>query len=172
MFGPFVTIPDQRAIWTSCIGSFSVIWVPKLLLTSARNWILWPKNSQIWPKTAFFGQISAFFVHLVLCPTKKQCKQGAQVVCLLCGYQNFCFLPLKLGILAKNRPNLAQKWHFWPISSQELAKYAFLGTFLASSFGALLVGGCGAGCISQDTYLLNGISGVNTKLLFCRTLPA
>ena len=70
MFGPFDTIPDQRAMQTSCLGSFSVIWVPKLLLTSARNWIFWPKNSQICPKTVIFGQISAFFAHLIPCPTK------------------------------------------------------------------------------------------------------
>ena len=47
--------------------------------------------------------------------------------------------------------NFGQKWHFWPISSQELAKYAFLRTILASSFGALLVGGCGARAVSRKT---------------------
>ena len=110
-------------------------------------------------------------------------------------YQNVCFLPLQLRILAKKRPNLAQKWHFWPhngifgplclmpdqksmqircpdrvsvtwISKLLLfpiniekwpktakfgPKYDFLGTFLASSFGALLVGGCGAWAVSRKT---------------------
>ena len=53
--------------------------------------------------------------------------------------------------------------NFGPKSAKFGPKIAFLAhfvpgigqiCFLASSFGALLVGGCGAGCISQDTYLL------------------
>ena len=31
----------------------------------------------------------------------------------LCGYQNFCFLPLKLGFLVQKWPKLAKYWHFW-----------------------------------------------------------
>ena len=33
IFGPFDLMPDQKTIQTSCPGGFSVIWVPKLLLT-------------------------------------------------------------------------------------------------------------------------------------------
>ena len=51
----------------------------------------WAKNGQIWPKTDIFGQISSFLAHFIQCPTKKQFEQVAQVVLLLCGYQNFTY---------------------------------------------------------------------------------
>ena len=138
MFGPFDTIPDQRAMQTSCLGSFSVIWVPKLLLTSARNWIFWPKNGQIWPKTDIFGQISAFFAHLVPYPTKNQCELGTQMGFLLRGYQNFCFLPQILGI-GQIRPRLAQKMCFLKHLSCQVI-WCSVGLWF----------GC-AGCILQET---------------------
>ena len=48
------------------------------------------------------------------------------------GYQNFPFLPQKLGFLAQKRPNLAQNMLSWAHIDR------------VGSFGALLVGGCGA----------------------------
>ena len=107
MFGPFDTIPDQRAMQTSCLGSFSVIWVPKLLLTSARNWIFWPKNGQIWPKTDIFGQISAFFAHLVPCPTKNNANKVPRWFVHYVGTKTFA-LSSKIRIFGPKRPNLAQ----------------------------------------------------------------
>ena len=47
----------------------------------------------------------------------------------------------KKRIFAQKRPNLARNWHFSPLLAH-----------LVPCWG--LVGGCGAGCISQDTYLL------------------
>ena len=32
-FGPFNPMPDLKTIRTSCLGGFSVMWIPKLLLT-------------------------------------------------------------------------------------------------------------------------------------------
>merc|ERR1712012_700402 len=57
---------------------FSVMLVPKLLLTPIKIKIFGPK-------TANFGPNIAIFAHFVQCPTKKQCEQGAQVGFLLCG---------------------------------------------------------------------------------------
>ena len=32
IFGPFDLMPDQKTMRTSCLGGFSIMWVPKLLL--------------------------------------------------------------------------------------------------------------------------------------------
>ena len=63
-----------------------------------------------------FGQILAFLVHLVPCPTNKM----PWWFLMLCGCQNFCFLLKKLGFWPKKRPNLAQNmlwchvgWWLW-----------------------------------------------------------
>ena len=54
--------------------------------------------------------------------------------------------PVKIGILAQKRPNFAQNWHFWSFWARpcRLLWFPVGGS----------VGGYGAGCISQDTYLL------------------
>ena len=80
IFGPFCFMPDQKTMRTKCLGSFSVMWVPKLLLSSVKIRIFCPKTTKFGPKLAFlviFGQILAFLAHLVSCPTKKQCEQDA-----------------------------------------------------------------------------------------------
>ena len=61
---------------------------------------------------------------------------------LICGYQNFCSLPTKLGCMAQKRP-------FLPQNMRSLAHISLVGTF-----GALLVGllvGCGAWAVSRKT---------------------
>ena len=110
----------------------AVIWVPKLWLPPVLISIFGPKTAKFGPKYTFvviFGQILAFLAHLVPCPTKKQCKQGAYVFFTLCGYQNFCFLLLKLGFFAQNDQILL-----------EIGIFGHFGPGLAGSFGALLVG--------------------------------
>ena len=81
-----------------------------------------------------FGQILAFFAHLMPYLNKQKCKQGAKVVFQLGGYQNF-------WIFAQIWP---KKCIFGHIRSN-------IGIFVG-----WLVGGFGARacCISQDTYLL------------------
>ena len=51
--------------------------------------------------------------------------------------------PVKKRIFAQKLPNLAQNWHFCPL----------LAHLVPCPVGGL-AGGCGAGCISQDAYLL------------------
>ena len=54
------------------------MWAAKLLLTRVKIRIFGPETSK-------FGKILAFLAHLLVpSPTKKQCKQGAQVVIPLC----------------------------------------------------------------------------------------
>ena len=50
---------------------------------------------------------------------------------------------------AKFGPKMAFLAHFVPGNSLKRPEYVFLGTCLASSFGALLVGGCGAWTVSR-----------------------
>ena len=52
---------------------------------------------------------------------------------------------------AKFGPKMAFLAHFITGNGQKRPKYVFLGTFLASSFGAFLVGGCGAWAVSRKT---------------------
>ena len=59
---------------------FSVMLVPKHLLTPIKIWIFGPKTAKFGPKYAFLvnlGQILPFFAHFVQFPTKNQCKLGA-----------------------------------------------------------------------------------------------
>ena len=43
IFGPFGPIPDRKTKRTSCVGGYSVTWVPKLLLPPKRIRIFGPK---------------------------------------------------------------------------------------------------------------------------------
>ena len=59
---------------------FSVMLVPKLLLTPIKIRIFGPKTAIFGPKFAvlvILGQILPYFAHFVQCPTKNQCEQGA-----------------------------------------------------------------------------------------------
>ena len=47
-------MPDQNTMQTRYIGCFSVMWVPKLLLSPVKIRIFFP-NHQIWPKIGIFG---------------------------------------------------------------------------------------------------------------------
>ena len=96
IFGPFRPMPDQKTIWTSYPGGFSVMWVPKLLLTPIRTRVFGPKPAKFGPKYAFLvilGQIMAFLIHLVLCPTIEIIRTRCVGGFLICGYQNFYLLP-------------------------------------------------------------------------------
>ena len=59
---------------------FSIMLVPKLLLTPKKIRLFGPKMAKFGPKSAFLvilGQILPFFAHFVQCPTKNQCELGA-----------------------------------------------------------------------------------------------
>ena len=68
------------------------------------------------------------------------------------GYQNFPFLPQKLGFLAQKRPNLAQNMLSWAHIDR------------VGSFGALLVGGCGARAVSRKTPIYFIVSTLNNNI--------
>ena len=107
------------------VGCFSVIWVPKLLLIPVKIRIFVPKTAKI----GIFGQILAFLVYLAPCPTKEQCKQEAQAVFSVTWVSKLLLPPIK---------------NYW-------ADFFPQGGGVAGSFGALLVGSCGARAESCKT---------------------
>ena len=46
-------MPDQKTMWTSCLGGFSVMWVTKLLISEVKKRIFCPKTTKFGPKLAF-----------------------------------------------------------------------------------------------------------------------
>ena len=48
-FGPFGPMPGQKPMQTRCLGGFSVMLVPKLLLTPKKSGFL-AQKLPIWPK--------------------------------------------------------------------------------------------------------------------------
>merc|ERR1711947_1710 len=80
IFCPFDLKPDQKNNADKLSRWFSVMLVPKLLLTPIKIRLFGPKMAKFGPKSAFLvilGQILPFFGHFVHCPSKKQCDQGA-----------------------------------------------------------------------------------------------
>ena len=57
IFGPFDHKPDQKKMRTSCLGGFSVMLVPKLLLSPVKKLGIFAKNDQILPEIDIFGHI-------------------------------------------------------------------------------------------------------------------
>ena len=64
-------LPDQKTMWTRCLGGFSVMWVTKLLFPPIRVRIFGPKKAKFTPNMHFghFGSNLGLFIHLVQCPT-------------------------------------------------------------------------------------------------------
>ena len=56
IFGPFDPIPDQKTMQTRCLGGLSIMWLPKLLLNSAKNRIFGPKAAQFCLKLTFLSK--------------------------------------------------------------------------------------------------------------------
>ena len=62
------------------------------------------QNWHLWPNVDIFGPLE-----LMADQKRTRCLGGFP----LSGYQNFCFLPYKLGFLTPKRPNFSQNMHFW-----------------------------------------------------------
>ena len=54
IFCTFCPMPDQKPMWTRCLGRFSVMWVTKLLISPVKKRIFCPKTTKFGPKLAFF----------------------------------------------------------------------------------------------------------------------
>ena len=89
LYGEFGAMPNQKTTRTMCLVGFPLCGYQNF--TFSRNiWDFWPKEGQILPKIGIFGpkyafldilgQILAYTIHLVICMTIKQCKEGASVV--------------------------------------------------------------------------------------------
>ena len=113
--------------------------VPKLLLTPIKIRILGPKTAKFGPKYAFFvilGQILAFLPILSHTRPKTNASKVPRWVFHLVGNKTFDF----------SSKNFAQNWLFCSF-------WAWPCWLIWCPVGGL-AGGCGAGFISQDTYLL------------------
>ena len=56
IFCTFCPMPDQKTMWTRCLGGFSVMWITKLMISQVKKKVFLPKNDQIWPKIGISGQ--------------------------------------------------------------------------------------------------------------------
>ena len=50
-------MPDQKTMWTRCLGGFSVMWVTKLLIFPVEIKIFCPKMTKFGPKLAFLVKL-------------------------------------------------------------------------------------------------------------------
>ena len=97
IYGPFGPMPVQRTMRTRCLGGFPVVWVSKVLLPPVKVRMFDPKKAKFCPKKALlviFGQILAYFAHLVQCPTNKSMRAKCISGFLICLYQNLAHLGL------------------------------------------------------------------------------
>ena len=53
IFCTFCPMPNQKPMWTRCLGGFSVMWVTKLLIFPVEIRIFCPKTTKFGPKLAF-----------------------------------------------------------------------------------------------------------------------
>ena len=124
IFGLFDPMADQTMMQTSCLGVFSVMWVPKLLHTPIKIRIFGQKKGQIWQKTDIVGQISAFLDHLVSWPTKKmmrtRCQGGFSVIRVPKSLLN----PVKIRIFGPKTAKIGPKNVFLVILGQILPFFA------------------------------------------------
>ena len=53
-------MPDQKPMWTRCLGGFSVMWVTNLLSSPVKKMIFCPKTTKFSPKLAFLSIAGSF----------------------------------------------------------------------------------------------------------------
>ena len=102
--GPFDLMPDQKTMWTSCLGGFPIIWVPKLFLTPLKTRIFGPKTAKFGPKYAFlviFSQILAFFALFFSARPKNNANKVPRWVFRDVGNKTFDFSSKKKGLFAQ-----------------------------------------------------------------------
>ena len=97
---------------------FSVMLVPKLLLTPIKIRIFGPKTAKLGPKSAFLvilGQILPFLHILSNDSPKTNVNEVPRWVFRYVDSKTFDFSSKEIGVFAQKRPNLAQNWHFRPL---------------------------------------------------------
>ena len=65
IFGPFDLRPDQKTMWTRCLGGFSVMWVTKLLISPVKKGFFAQKRpnlAQNWRFLSIAGSFGALLV--------------------------------------------------------------------------------------------------------------
>ena len=114
-------MPDQKPMWTRCLGWFSVMWVTKLMISQVKKKKKNPKNDQIWPKIGIFGQLgrghaglfSALLVGRLVVVARAVSRKTPiyviflvqKAICvLLCGFSTCDFVFLTLIQLLSKQP--------------------------------------------------------------------
>jgi len=86
--------------------------VPKVLLPFQKNGLL-VRKGPIWPKIGIFAQYWPFWPIWSYAQPKNNANEVPTWFSVtLCGHQNFCFLPKRLGFLVQKWPILAKNMHF------------------------------------------------------------
>ena len=70
--GSFDPMPDQKTMWTSCLGGFSVMLVPKLLITPMKIRIFGQALDQMGQKCQYLAQNASFGPNLAVFGPKIQ----------------------------------------------------------------------------------------------------
>merc|ERR1712218_270984 len=131
IFAPSGQLEPHRSIFSTrkrCLIGILIRGYQNFYSLSPKNWILGPKTAKFGPNW-HFGPNIGIFGPFDLMPDQKTMQTSCRSGFLLCWYQNFYFLPYKLGFLAKKWPNLVQNLHFWSF----WAKYCHLLHILSNA---------------------------------------
>ena len=93
------------------------MWVTKLLISPVKKGFFAQKRPNL-AQNGHFGPNIGIFGPFDLMRDQKTMQTSSLCGFLLCWYQNFYFLPYKLGCLAQKRPNLVQNMHFWSFQAK------------------------------------------------------
>ena len=129
---------------------FSVILVPKLLLTPIKIRIFGPKMAKFGPKSAFLvilGQILPFFAHFVQWVTKNNVNKVPRWVFRYVGNKIYDFSSKKKRIFCPKTTKFGPKLAFLVDMGQAMQVFSVPCWWVGWRLWR-------AGCISQDTYLL------------------
>ena len=145
----FDLMADQKTMQTSYLGGFSIMWVPKLLLTPEKLGFLAQKRPKlvqnmqfrsIWPNIGIFLPISS---HGDQKPMTTRCLGGFSVMWVT----KLLISPIKMRIFCPRTTKFGPKLAFLFILGRDLLAHFVPCWWVGWWFWR-------AGCISQDAYLL------------------
>ena len=146
IFGQFDLLSDQKTMRTSCLGGFSIMWVPKRLLPPIEIRIFGQKTANL-VRNMHFWSIWAKYLHFLPISSLARPNNNANKVprWVFCYVGNKSFpSPVKIRIFSPKTTKFGPKLAFLPA---HLVPCWWVCWWLWRT-----------GCISQDTYLLYGIS--------------
>jgi len=105
-FWPICSHANQKQMRTSCLCGFSIMWLPKLLITPTKIKIFGRKMAKFGPKLVIlviYGQLLSF---LPIWPHARPNNNANKVPRWIFWVTKLLISPVKIRILARN-------WHFW-----------------------------------------------------------